>query len=333
MVPVDREEELTMNEPTNRGDSSSGVVGRLGALTWPLLLVAALVALGSISLLALGGREAGAQTVGPEKAGGVTGWGAHQNVGLTSGTGGFSGAVAIAGGGRHSMVLQDDGRVVSWGDDFYGLPNTPTEAQSGVKAIAGGYSHSLALKDDGRVVTWGLSENGLGNIPTEAQSGVKAIAAGFFHSLALTNDGKVIAWGYNSGIGGTGGGGGQTNVPSTAQSGVGAIAAGETHSLALKNGGVIAWGDNYFGQTNVPVAAQSGVKAIAAGYDHSIALKNDGSVVAWGRNDGERVRSDGQIERTGPRTVDCPRDRTERGQGYSWRRLSQHGSQGRTARS
>ena len=269
-----------MTEPANRGNSSSGVVGRRGALTWPLLLVAALCLVALVALF--GGRGAGAQTaaVPTEEDGSVVGWGLNTS-GQTTIPTGLSGVKAIAGGGSHSLALKEDGSVVAWGYNGDGRATVPDGASSGVKAIAGGTAHSLALKEDGSVVAWGYNEYGQTDVPTAAQSGVKAIDAGFLHSLALKEDGSVVAWGFYYGRG-------FATVPTAAQSGVKAIASGDDHSLALKeDGSVVAWGFNDFGQgtvTIVPDGAKSGVKAIAGGGKHSLALKEDGSVVAWGSN-------------------------------------------------
>ena len=72
----------------------------------------------------------------------------------------------------------------------YGL----TFPLTGVKAIAGGGNHSLALEDDGTMSAWGYNTYGqLGNgsyddsdVPVPVSiGGIKSIAGGSYHSLAV----------------------------------------------------------------------------------------------------------------------------------------------------
>lgn len=100
----------------------------------------------------------------------------------------------------------------------------PVNGLSGVMAIAAGGQHSLALDSQGRVWTWGSNGSlQLGRITTgtawsatPAQvSGINgtvaSLAAGSAHSLALTSDGRVWAWGDDSS--------GQLGVPGAALAG------------------------------------------------------------------------------------------------------------------
>ncbi|MDB6079956.1 MAG: hypothetical protein JWO82_3703, partial [Akkermansiaceae bacterium] len=188
-------------------------------------------------------------------------------------------------------------------------------------ATSAGYLHSLALDSDGVVSTWGsnlFGALGTGDGVSHAApaavdaSGVLAgkrvvaIAAGGFHSLALGSDGTVVAWGYNN-FGQLGNGTTTTSGVPVAVDVSGAlagktvveIAAGQYHSLALcSDGTLVTWGLNGAGAlgdgttTNrpVPVAvdlsgATSPVASIAAGGNQSFALLQDGSLLAWGFND------------------------------------------------
>ena len=189
-------------------------------------------------------------------------------------------AVAVAGGGYHSLALQRNGSVTAWGYNSYSETNVPGSLTNAT-AVAAGLYHSLALRNNGTVTAWGYSGYGQTTVPASATN-VTAIAAGWYHSLALRSNGTVVAWGAGTS---------QSSPPYAGQSivptnltGVTAIAAGAYHSLALRtNGTVVAWGWNAFGLTNVPIGL-SNVVAIAAGYSNSIALKNDGTLVAWGAN-------------------------------------------------
>jgi alpha-tubulin suppressor-like RCC1 family protein len=179
-----------------------------------------------------------------------------------------------------------------------------------IMSIDAGYAHSLALQNDGTVWSWGSNTKGqLGNgksgmetsenkpylIPT--LDSCVAIAAGYAHSVALKKDGTVWTWGFNSS--GQLGDQSETNkyqpaiVPGLAN--VIAIAAGDYHTVALKSDGTVwTWGDNPFGQLGdgttimktlpVRVLDISNVTGIAAGYVHTLALRNDGTVWGWGGN-------------------------------------------------
>src|SRR6266851_2418171 len=128
---------------------------------------------------------------------------------------GLSGAVAVSGGGSHSLALLGDGTVRAWGSNGSGQlgdgtttgPETCVEARpcsrtpvavsglSGVVAISAGGSHSLALLSNGTVRAWGNNGSGqLGNGTTTTSdvpvvvsglSAVVAVSAGGEHSLAL----------------------------------------------------------------------------------------------------------------------------------------------------
>ena len=184
--------------------------------------------------------------------------------------GGLSGVAAIAAGGRHTVVLKNDGTVWAWGNNSDGQlgdgtainRKTPVQVSGlgGVTTAAAGSSYTVVLKNDGTVWAWGYNNSGqLGDgtttnrkTPVQASGlgGVTAIAAGG-HTVALKNDGTVWAWGYNNS--GQLGDGTTTNRKTPVQvgglSGIAAIASGNEHTVALKNDGTVwTWGDNYDGQ-------------------------------------------------------------------------------------
>jgi alpha-tubulin suppressor-like RCC1 family protein len=187
----------------------------------------------------------------------------------------------------------------------------PVTGLAGAVAVAAGNDHSLVLKSDGTVWAWGYNAHGeLGNgattpnapygvatpAPVTGLTDVVAVAGGGDHSLALKSDGTVWAWGYNA-HGELGNGtftDSATPVKVTGLTGVIAIAAGHSHSLALKSDGTLrTWGDNSGGElgngtftdsaTPVKVPGLTGVIAIAAG-GNSLALEPDGTLWDWGAN-------------------------------------------------
>jgi trimeric autotransporter adhesin len=203
----------------------------------------------------------------------VVAWGSNGS-GQTNVPSGQTNAVALAGGGYHSLALQSNGTVVAWGDNVHGEAAVPS-GLSNVITVAAGQWHSLALQSSGTVVAWGNNEFGQTTVPSGLNN-VAAISGGYYHSLALQKNGTVVGWGYNAD--------GETTIP-TGMSNVVAIGAGYAHNLVLQgNGTVVAWGANYYGGATVPPGL-SNVRAIAAGGWHSLALQSNGTVVAWGNND------------------------------------------------
>ncbi len=200
----------------------------------------------------------------------VVGWGAKVvfNYGVTNPPTDLTNAVAVAGGGQHSLALRSDGTVTAWGDNASRQCSVPAGLGQ-VVAIAAGDSHSLALRNDGTVVAWGQASTT--NMPA-GLTNVVGIAGGYGYSMALKSDGTVSSWGYGT----------VTNMPASLTNGI-SVACGRAHGLVLRaDGTVAAWGDNSGGQCNVP-AGLSGVVAVAGGYSHSLALKADGTLVAWGQ--------------------------------------------------
>jgi T5SS/PEP-CTERM-associated repeat protein len=174
-----------------------------------------------------------------------------------------------------------------------------------VVALAAGQYHSVALDMDGTVWTWGNNDNGaLGIGPSTNRmvatqvpglTDVKAIAAGVHTTFALKRDGTLWAWGLNNK--GQLGNGSTTNCLTPVQvaglTGVRAIAAGHYHAVALRSDRTVwTWGWNNKGQlgdgtdadrsTPVQVAGFSNGVAVAAGEVHTIAAKSDGTIVSWG---------------------------------------------------
>ena len=197
----------------------------------------------------------------------------------------LQGAIAIGGGGFHSMALLDAtnnmglpaGTVVTWGQNNNGELGTGTVADSAAPVA----------------VCLGPAPCGAGG---PFLSGVTAISAGLYFNLALLGPnnsmglppGSVVSWGDNTygelGIGNNtaspntctpgpssstfcsqypqqvmgidkGCGGGPNSTGSIGPGplvGVTAISAGQSQSLALlRSGNVCSWGDNAFGQLGI----------------------------------------------------------------------------------
>ena len=188
---------------------------------------------------------------------------------------------------------------------------------TGVKQIAAGGAHAIALLADGRVATWGGDYFGTLGIGTHGRGtpgfgsasdvpvfpevhGAVAVAAGGGDDAAVLADGTVLAWGEN--FGGQLGDGTRVEkdvpTPVLGATGVRAVAIGGVSShaghmlLLLANGTVLATGANPHGELGdgttvgrdvpAPVPGLANVTAVSASIDHSMALLANGAVLAWG---------------------------------------------------
>ncbi|XP_065221614.1 regulator of chromosome condensation-like isoform X1 [Planococcus citri] len=124
--------------------------------------------------------------------------------------------VDICAGGMHTLCIDRNGRVYSWGcnDDFaLGRETTSeTEAIPGevsieekVVQVTAGDSHSAALTESGKVYAWGsfrdshgvmgLTSDGKQKVPTLIMNNAAKIASGTDHLLILSTNGSL----YSSG--------------------------------------------------------------------------------------------------------------------------------------
>ncbi|WP_339353114.1 InlB B-repeat-containing protein, partial [Bifidobacterium coryneforme] len=192
---------------------------------------------------------------------------------------------------------------------------------------AAGNGHSMALDRDGRVWTWGSNGKGqLGRTPDSGNPADRpgpaatptgmtfiAISAGADHSTALDRDGNIWAWGDNQyqqlGRNTTD----QETPPAGTPTGVGvpeaafaSVSAGSRHSIGLDtNGTAWTWGScdttnatndddltGHVGSAPSPVDTGLRFTAVSAGADHSMGIARDGTVYTWGHN------GSGQLGRT-----------------------------------
>ncbi|MGD9751631.1 MAG: RCC1 domain-containing protein [Acidimicrobiia bacterium] len=192
----------------------------------------------------------------------------------------ITGAVDVAAGLDHTVVVKDDGTVLAFGINEFGqlgsatnngtgTPNPTPTAVAGITdavAAAGGEEFTLVLKEDGTLVGFGDNFFGqLGNAtnngnatanPTPAAATVLTdvvdIAAGSHHSLALKADGTVWSFGRNTS--------GQLGLATNA-------------------------GNNNANPTPTQVPGLSGIVDVEAGASHSVVLRSDGTVWTFGENE------------------------------------------------
>ncbi|MCP4753859.1 MAG: hypothetical protein GY866_23490 [Proteobacteria bacterium] len=228
-------------------------------------------------------------------------------------------------GGSHSMVINDDGELLLWGDNNQGqLGNDEssdslfqiTQSDGNWHQASAGSGHTLAIKEDSSLWAWG--DNRYGQIGNGSQNRVyspirigsetswKVVTAGADFSMGIKNNGTLWSWGNNEY--GQLGHGSATSSQSPVKVGIdndwASVGAGDHHVLALKlNGTLWAWGIDRQGQLgdgqyyqssnsdyrdrSVPIRVGSDTKwtAISAGANHSMAISSDHTLWACGSND------------------------------------------------
>ena len=170
--------------------------------------------------------------------------------------------IKIAAGINHSMALDEDGNVYTWGGAAYGQigNNRKVDANdnNGVACIDTGIC-SLPVKISG------LVGGALASSPK-----IVDIAGGVYFTIALDENGNVYTWGDN-----TYGQIGNNRDPSSANNnGVTCINNNRCFS-PVKISGI----------TGGALASSPSIVSITAGHYYAMAVGEDGSVYAWGRND------------------------------------------------
>lgn len=211
---------------------------------------------------------------------------------------------AVAAGGRFTVALRDDGRVVA-----FGALNGLLSDDADFSTIAAGDTHVLALKADGSLWSAGGNEAGqLGDGTTTSRTVLArvsaerftAIAAGGRHSLAVRADNTLWAFGSNDdGQLGVMQANALTPVQVDTTTTWRTVAAGDGHSLGVRTDGTLwAWGRNDSAQlglgsltavrTPTRVGTLTGWDSVSAGKTHSAGLRQPGLLYTWGTNaDGE----------------------------------------------
>lgn len=176
--------------------------------------------------------------------------------------------VAVDGGSKHSVILYNDGTVVTIGDDTYGQRST--SGWRSIVQISTFANHTLGLKSDGTVKAAG--DNSYNQCNVEKWTNIVAVAAGSRHSVGLRADGTVVAVGANEA--------GQCNV--SGWTGIKAIAATNTSTFALTNEGkVLVCGSFY----NRNMNNWSDITSISVSNSHVVGVHSDGTLSAVGSND------------------------------------------------
>ena len=137
--------------------------------------------------------------------------------------------ISISAGGYHTVAIDEEGKVYTWGNNEVGqlgdgtttnsvLPICISDKENELKGkrivdISAGYGHTVAIDEEGKVYTWGDNGDGqLGDGTTNDSplpicisnkenelKGKKiiSISAGEGHTVAIDEEGKAYTWGYN----------------------------------------------------------------------------------------------------------------------------------------
>ena len=245
---------------------------------------------------------------------------------------------SIAAGGRHSCMLDDNGRALCWGNNERGQLGDgsydPHPAPARVvgdftlASLSAGTWHTCGVSRDGDAYCWGSNDAGqLGDGTTSPRSApvrvsgnasFRLVRAGASHSCGLTRTGAVACWGSNA-VGQLGDGTRATRTtPATVSLGMaaGALAVGRSHTCAITiDGTAWCWGANDAGQlgdgtttsraTPTRVATDLRFVSIAAGNQHSCAVSTVGAVFCWGRNAFGQLGDGLTTDATTPQGVDA----------------------------
>lgn len=214
----------------------------------------------------------------------------------------------ISTGLHHSIALDMEGRVWSWGNNKFGQlgdgnegnqKGIPSEIKNlnNIKQISAGQHHNLALDNDGFVWTWGHNlsgELGTGDhinrkepVKLENFTNIKALSAGYRFSIALKDDGTLLGWGGLC----------KPSNQDEFKKFIDLLAQNTTleGGYTDANGGDISnineyndcLGEDYLNiKANTPTLIPNidNVKEASAGFGHILALKNDGTVWSMGCN-------------------------------------------------
>lgn len=212
---------------------------------------------------------------------------------------------------NHSLAIDQDGQVYSWGEDKYGQLgrgdlgrnncNDTEDCRLDISAIAGiddavlvaaGYRHNLVLTRDGNVWSFGANDQGqLGNGTNRVSSTpvsvdfstandighIVQVVAGANSSYALDDKGQVWGWGSDA----------------YANLGKGRTCTTVNQCININAVPVRINVINNQTTSNTPQNREKVIQ-LAAGRDHILALTSKDAVYGWGFNDTSQVGYNGQ---------------------------------------
>ena len=101
-------------------------------------------------------------------------------------------------------AVNEDGNVFVWGNiSIRGEGNVP-ETDSKIVSIQGGRYHYTALTENGKLVSWGADYYNQSNVPAKvSSSNIKEFYTDFYQNYAITENGDILTWGLKGYLFGT----------------------------------------------------------------------------------------------------------------------------------
>lgn len=138
----------------------------------------------------------------------------------------------------HGLAISQDGRVVAWGDDRFGILDIPQNIVNPVRIALEGNT-AMVLQADGRVVIWGEQPKvTLVSPPPDLPPAIGIAAMMSDNALVLMADGTVRGWGDNYRCHSLGTSTGVLDIPPDLVD-VESIDAGNAHWIARRADGTI----------------------------------------------------------------------------------------------
>lgn len=199
--------------------------------------------------------------------------------------------VQLVAGQYHSLALDTDGKVYSWGWAVHGqlghgsveISRIPKVIDSlidkGIVMIAAGHAHSLFLDSSGQV--WACGSSSFGQLGTGSNTKssvpiqvfglpepIRDLATGYFHSVAVAEGGRVYQWGCSPVV-----------LRATAH-------AAKRKSRGQENGKPnLDDSMSYLTPTLVDTShVVETILKVSCGIEHSALVTDNGIVYTWGRN-------------------------------------------------
>jgi hypothetical protein len=202
---------------------------------------------------------------------------------------------AVSIGEEHTCALDEAGKVVCWGTEFFSGLHLFPPANLYLESISAGNYHTCGIRDHS-VICWGDKTDGAAYPPYGRLKNPRVVAAGSSHTCALDDTG-VQCWGSNDR--------GQTKVPQDI-SNPRLLSVATDNSCVIDDSGVKCWGDDDWGKLKVPTDLVN-PRAIAVARDH-VCVLDDSGVRCWGENDFGQITVPSDLQH--PRFVAASKGRT-----------------------
>ena len=253
----------------------------------------------------------------------------------------------ISVGSYHTVAIDYDGNIYTWGRNNYGQLGDGTTINKSVptlitlpngnkaKSVSCGLYHTVVIDSEGNIYTWGYNNYGqLGNgttinktVPTLITlpngNKAKSVSCGYFHTAIIDTEENLFTCGQNNY--GQLGDGTTTNkvIPTLIilpnGNKIQKINCGGYNSMTIDTeGNLFVWGYNYYGTlgdgttidkitpTQITLPSQAKVKEVGCGYYNSIAVDSEGNIYTWGYNNYGQLGNGTTINKAVPTLITLP---------------------------